>query len=198
MPVTTSQAARALRNGLFQSETLTDAQFSGGQFDGSSLSSDTEGVVAEIQVNSDSPIDDALAVLVGQYISGPRNQPGGRSDGDSFVAGQTIRARPDLQLNVSGGGLAQDSATMRICGGKKPTSKATALMNERSVEETNSSDQNREDIDPLEPWESNNTFVGDGEYITLVANPGSSGSQTYSLSDSTFRVPILYWDGRGL
>lgn len=197
MPVATSKVQRALRQGLFERVVITDSQMNNGQFHNTQLGADEQGVLAEIQVGEDTPVDDALALIVGVYTSGPPNMPGGENLGDSFISGQTIKGRSTFEIQTDTDGDVNVDTRVGLGGHKQATVADDNVLEFRREEEVNTTDQSIVEIEPVTPWDTGHAIIGDGGFLTLVVDPGAN-AQTFGFDHCSVRIEALKWDGRGL
>jgi hypothetical protein len=208
---TDREVARAFNAGLFEADTLespngNNGHFNSGQFDAVQLGADEEGVVATIQVGSDSPIENAEAVVTGQFLGTNPSVPR-ESEGDSFLAGNTQVARPEIGLRDNGGAdESSGGVQVALKGSSRPTATSDPYnmrprLEARTDTDPNGANLDASDVDPLRPTESirGGTLrtIGDGDHLNIVVLNGES-AETYSLSNSIISIPILKWTGRGL
>lgn len=198
MTVRTSVANAALAQGLFETDRIRDDHFSNGQFHNTALGSDESGVLGELEVGNDAPVEDAAVVIIGQWTNGRPDHPAATAGpGGDFLAGQTTRARPDIEVQQDDDTDVNADTKVAVAGAKQPTEVKPRAMPFRLEAETNSSDQNITDIEPHEPDSRRPLYIAEGEYVNLVVNAGNS-SQTFGMDHTTVSLPILKWDGRGL
>lgn len=207
MPVTSSQIATALAQGLYKPEVIKfESDGNAGQFgDGSTaLGADENGVLTYVEVGADAPLEDAKAAYIGQFMPPNRHLPPqvrDRAAGDQFLQGQTRGNRVKARLRTQGGADAQASARFGIGAHKSSTASTPNVLRLQDYQDHDPNGvSNDTEIPVLTVEDFGWQAVAEGEYISVIANPGATGAQTYDYDEgsSTLHLPVLCWDGRGL
>lgn len=208
MPVTTGQVTAAIRGGLFEEETIRQSDMTGGQFNTVELGTSENGVLAEIEVGADPPIADAEAVIVSQFLGSDRTVPTPDTAGEAFRASNTRQGpRIECRLRTSGNSDAQASAKFGVGAHKDATINRPNVLpltpfGDHDPNALSGADFTQIPVISAKELELNGGLpvVTSGEFITHVANPGSTSKQTYQFDEASaeFKLPILKWDGRGV
>lgn len=190
--VTLSEAqsfyARHLRQGglweerVLRSAAGSDGDFTAGPHEELSIPASEKGVLAEIEIGSDAPIQDVAALMVGHRIV---------EGGDAQIAAQTVRARPDIDLETAADGEATGGARVGIgivTDRSNPVANAMDFRDEALIDDAVTS---RENIDPITPSRTGHRTGLEGDHLVVVTQSPPSAAESYGLDHSSIELPVI-------
>lgn len=197
MTVSTRELQAAASFGFMEPTTITNADLSAGQLDNTSLSQGNTAVIAEIEIGEDTPIADAEAILLGQFLGENASVPGRSGAGDAFLESDTADKRINLNLD-EGDGTDADGGQVGLGIHKEPTVAKANAYSLQDIADVDQGQQSSTSVPKFTPSRANWAFGTKGEFLTVVARaPNDGATTTFELSESTISIPVLKWDGRG-
>jgi len=175
--VTVAMAEKAYNKGLFKPIAVTDADMLAGQNDGSSVSAGNVAELAKAEIGEDGKLGNIKAVIVGQPPA-PNHR--------------TARAKPTTDVQNSTPADVPNGTEVAVVGREKEErggDKAIQWSDEDDFSSVSKVD--REAVEPRLP------VILEGEMLA-VNGRNESTSFTPSFSDSTYRIPVMAWNGKGL
>lgn len=192
----TGEVQAALANGDFKMETIQSpadgtGHLTAGQFSGTQLGANEEGVVATLEVGADDPVNGEAAIL---------GHP--KQLASAFERTNTDFARPKLDVELTGGGEPAGQVRVALKLGKKQTASSDPYQMEPRAEgsvDMNALGQaNITQIKPLyveDQLAGGGDYAGRGDFINVVILNGDT-AQTYDVNDLECEIPVYHWDGR--